>query len=378
MRLLFVSHSFPPPDAPLANLGGMQRVAVELAGALAADPRIELHPLVLRSPWRGIVRRAVPFLASLAWRVPREVRARRIDAVLFSSITTALPAALMAGGVRRGGALAASIAHGLDVTSPNLAYQLAVRRTLGALDRVLPISRATAEACRTRGVTDGRLQVVPNGIDLARFAGAPNHVLRERPPAGSFLLVSVGRQVPRKGFAWFVAEVMPRLGPRFHYWLAGDGPERGAIQTAARRAGVGDRVRLLGVVGEPELVALYRLGQLFVMPNVPVAGDLEGFGLVMLEAAACGLPALAADLEGIRDVVSEGKNGWLVPSRDATAFAARIEALAADPEGLGALACSAAEHVRDHFTWPAVVDQLVAVLAPGASAPPPARGEGAP
>ena len=81
------------------------------------------------------------------------------------------------------------------------------------------------------------------------------------------------------------------------------------------------RVRCLGKISEDELVELYRRGQLFVMPNIVVPGDMEGFGIVMLEAGACGLPTLAADLEGIRDVIDEGINGWFAPTEDADAFA---------------------------------------------------------
>ena len=90
---------------------------------------------------------------------------------------------------------------------------------------------------------------------------------------------------------------------------------------------MGDRVRRLGRISEEELIELYRRGQLFIMPNIVVPGDMEGFGIVMLEAGACGLPNLAADLEGIRDVIEDGVNGWFAPSEDANAFAARIEAL---------------------------------------------------
>ena len=80
-------------------------------------------------------------------------------------------------------------------------------------------------------------------------------------------------------------------------------------------------MRVLGQVSEALLVTLFQGSDLFVMPNIPVAGDLEGFGVVMLEAGLCGLPIVAAELEGIRDVVREGENGVLVSPGDAVAFA---------------------------------------------------------
>ena len=121
MRLLFVSHSFAPEEAPLSNVGGMQRVAMELYEHLDNDPRVEVHQLVLRAPWRMIVPRAMVFLASLLYRLPRLVKRHDIDVVLFSSITTAFPVMRIGKRLRRQGCTLASIAHGLDVTEPNFA-----------------------------------------------------------------------------------------------------------------------------------------------------------------------------------------------------------------------------------------------------------------
>jgi phosphatidylinositol alpha-1,6-mannosyltransferase len=135
-----------------------------------------------------------------------------------------------------------------------------------------------------------------------------------------------------------------------------------AIRTAANSAGVAERVHLLGRIGETPLRRLLAAGDLFVMPNIPVAGDMEGFGVVMLEAGLAGLPAVASDLEGIRDVVLEGVSGHLVPALDAAAFADCIRRYDVDREALSRLAASARDHVRRTFTWPAVADQYVGVL----------------
>ncbi len=181
-------------------------------------------------------------------------------------------------------------------------------------------------------------------------------------PADAFLLVTVGRQVRRKGFAWFIENVMPKLPERVVLWLAGDGPERENIEVTIERAGLQRRVRCLGKISEAELVELYRRGQLFVMPNIVVPGDMEGFGIVMLEAGACGLPTLAADLEGIRDVIDEGVNGWFAPTGDADAFARRIQALADDPEGLRAASVRTAEYVTSTFPWERTAERYLDVL----------------
>jgi len=360
MRLLFVSHSFPPANAPMRNIGGMQRVATELHAALLDRDDITMRTIALRSSWKWVHLKAVPFLVSLGLRLGREASSFGADAVLFTSMTTALPLLTAGPGLRKNGIRLAAIVHGLDVTDPNPAYQAAVRRILQLLDVVMPVSRATGEELVARGLSPEKVKVVPNAVDLKRFeAAAATHTesgsvaIEGAPtlPDDAFLLVTVGRQVRRKGFAWFIENVMPRLPERVVFWLAGDGPERDNIEAAIERAGLQRRVRRLGRISEAELIELYRRAQLFIMPNIVVPGDMEGFGIVMLEAGACGLPTLAADLEGIRDVVQEGVNGWFAPSGDAAAFAARIEALMDDPAEVRAASERTAKYVTETFTW---------------------------
>lgn len=352
-------------------MGGMQRVATELHSALQGRDEVAMRTLALRSSWKWVHIKAVPFLASLAVRLGREAVVHRADTILFSSMTTALPLLFAGPALKKKGVRLAAIAHGLDVTDPNPAYQMAVRRLCGMLDAVMPVSHATGEQLIARGLPGERLHVVPNAVDLDRFKGvAASRGERERLeitgapplPEDAFLLVTVGRQVRRKGFAWFIENVMPELPKRVVFWLAGDGPERESIEAAIERMGLQRRVCCLGKISETELVELYRRGQLFVMPNIVVPGDMEGFGIVMLEAGACGLPTLAADLEGIRDVIDEGVNGWFAPTEDADAFAARIQALLDDPEALRAAGKRTAEYVTSTFPWNRTAERYLQVL----------------
>jgi phosphatidylinositol alpha-1,6-mannosyltransferase len=375
MHILFVSHSLPPVDRPLSNVGGMQRVAAKLHDELAAHSNVTLTPVLLRSPWRWVHLRVVPFLARAAWHIRRAVARGDVDVVLFSSMVTATLALPLRGLFDRHGVTAAAIVHGLDVTTSFPPYQWLVPKVFGALDAVLPVSRATAAACEARGLAHSKVHVVPNGIDLERFPplldratmrGELREALateRHPLPDDALLLCSVGRQVERKGFAWFVEHVMPRLPSQVHYWLAGDGPRADAIQAAIDRHHVGDRVRLLGRVSEADLVRLYRGADLFIMPNVPVEGDMEGFGIVMLEAGQCGCPVVASRLEGIQDVVTNGVNGQLVEPEDPEAFAEAIRVYCDHPERLQPDAERAATHVAHAFGWRAVADQYVETLA---------------
>ncbi len=371
MRLLFVSHSFPPKNRPLANVGGMQRVATELYTALQEHPKVQLAGMLLRTSWRWTHVRMVPFWIRAYFGIRSLALQNRVEVVLFSSMVTAALAVLLRPLLAPRGVRMAAIVHGRDVTLPAPFYQWFVPKVFAALDAVLPVSRATGEECLKRGLAPAKLHVVPNGVNLNRFASLDDKATM-RPelvdilsplPDDALLLCSVGRQVERKGFAWFVDKVMPHLPENVHYWLVGDGPEEENIRAAIDRHGLADRVQMLGRVSDDALAKLYRGADLFIMPNRPVPGDMEGFGVVMLEAGLGGLPAIAAKLEGILDVVTDGVNGHLLETGDAEGFAKTILRYHTDRAALAEASARAYQHTVETFGWPAVAARYVDVLA---------------
>ena len=373
-RLLFVTHSFPPPDRPLASVGGMQRVATELHQALDQLPDVHLESQILYSSWERVHQRVPYFLLKTAGRLSQVAREKSVDAVLFSSMVTASLTTLRKRKLQKAGIKTAAIVHGQDVTTPFVLYQRFVPKVFGSIDAILPVSRATGEQCLERGLAPAKLHVVPNGVKLDRFAPLADRVQmrqellialdhQETPlPDNALLLCSVGRQVKRKGFTWFIQDVMPRLPEDVHYWLAGDGPETETIQRVAQESGVSHRVRLLGRISDEELALLYRGADLFMMPNIPVPGTMEGFGVVLLECGLNGMPAIAARLEGIQDVIKENENGHFVESEDADGFTEFVLKYYHDRTSLKELSYRAASYTRDTFSWGAVARQYVNVL----------------
>lgn len=362
----------------MENVGGMQRVALKLHESLderaARGDDLAYDSILLRSAWRTLHAKVPFFLASAAGRIARAAWRNSVDVVLFSSMVTAALAVPLRGLLRRRDVKTAAIVHGLDVTKPVAPYQWFVPTVFDALDAILPVSRATRQACLDRGATPDRLCVVPNGIDVDRFQ-APTSRTEARaaleegldapapaPPPDGLLLCSVGRQVKRKGTAWFVDAVMPTLPDDVHYWIAGDGPQLAPIRDAVERHDLGDRVRILGRISNENLARLYRGSDLFVMPNVPVEDDMEGFGIVLLEAGQCGTPAVAARLEGIQDVITDGVNGHLVTPEDPGAFVEAIQQYRRAPDALDAAARRAVEHTEQTFGWPAVASTYVSTL----------------
>ena len=377
MRILFVSHSLPPHGRPMDNLGGTQRVAIDLHDSLLTHRGAEVRAHVLRSPWSQRHWRTPLFMAGAISEIRRAAERKEIDVVLFSSMVTAALAVPLKQHLRKHGVLAAAIVNGQDATTPTWPYPWWVRRVFDSLDLVLPISHATAAACGERGLSEEKCAVVLLGIKLDRFAapadrGESRGRLLDFVRGGDhdaglkvprLILCSVGRLVPRKGVAWFVSGVMPLLPGDVHFFVAGEGPDRAQIEAAIAKHQLGGRVKLLGAISDPELEMLYHGSDLFVMPNVPVAGDMEGFGLVMLEAGLCGLPVIASRLEGIADVVTEGENGHLVPSADAVAFRDAVMKYHSDASALRDAATRARLHTAARFGWSGVTDRYLEILS---------------
>ena len=279
----------------MENVGGMQRVALQLHDALTdidreAESGLDYEAELLRTSWDRVHIRTPLFLLKAAARILRAAWRGEVDVVLFSSMVTASLAVPLQGFLRNRGVHTAAIVHGLDVTLPVAPYQWFVPKVFRALDAVLPVSRATGAACTDRGLDPSKCRVVPNGIDPGRFptptrpvSGAagngasgdgavadgeivPEPASPHAPATGvdsasslpddALLLCSVGRQVERKGFAWFVDRVMPRLPEDVHYWMAGDGPRSDAIQDAIDRHGLAGRVRRLGRISNDDLARL--------------------------------------------------------------------------------------------------------------------------
>jgi len=262
-------------------------------------------------------------------------------------------------------------AHGLDVIYPNRLYQMVIPACTKRLDFVICNSNHTRKLCLTRGVEAGRARVIPVGVNPESFKLSLTEKehshwigqwgLKSRP---RHMLLTVGRLVPRKGVSFLVSQVLPQLAQRRDDWVylvVGDGPERRVIEAAARERGVDKMVRVLGQVPDDELQATYAMADLFVMPNVLVAGDSEGFGLVTLEARAAGLPVVASSLEGISDSFDSINDGILVPPGDAEAFVEAIDRLLETELTMEARLCRR-RRVESRYGWTYIAGEYLAVF----------------
>ena len=201
----------------------------------------------------------------------------------------------------------------------------------------------------------GAVAVIPNGVDRERFAPVPDARAAARDrlglAAGDLVALFVGGDWERKGLRFAIEAVADADG--WHLVVVGRGDEA-RHQAHARRHGAGERVHFAGATSEP--AGYYAAADAFLLPTA-----YEAFPLVSLEAAAAGLPLLAARVSGVEELVDDGRNGWFV-TRDASAIAQRLRRLGDDP-ALRTRLGAAARADSTRYTWERVVDTYVELYA---------------
>ena len=348
--------------------GGSEQVLLHL---LAGLDRAKWRPVLLHHPEPGLARlvkearasgvptRAVARVtdANLLLRLPGLVRAIAAErpAVFHAHLNwpLACKVGLVAAAFRRVPAVVATV-HLVVEGLMNRNVRLQVRAVGTAVDRYLAVSQHVRDrlAAGVR-LPERKLRVVPNGIDPAPFAGAADPALRARLTGSPDrpLVFTAARLSPHKGLDVLVSAAA--LVPEALFVVAGEGPERAALEARAQALGVAQRVRLLGARDDvPELLAVC---DLFVLPSL-----VEGLPLSVLEAMAAAKPVVATRIGGTTEAVVDGETGFLVPPGDAGALATAIRTLLADPLRARRTGEAARDRLRARFTARAMVDGVSA------------------
>ena len=349
-RILFVARTFPP------SIGGMQNLALQLSKSLR-----KLADVTMLVNGKG--KKALPaflpysFISALYLAKKHRVQLIHLADALLAPIGVALKKAT--------GLPVTATIHGLDVIFPNPIYQAVVPKSVGWLDMTMPNSRATEAVVHAHAGRATPTTAIPLGVNpLPEPDENSIRDFRERAGVGSErVLLTTGRLIKRKGVAWFVERVLPSLPGDVIYVVIGEGEEAGSITAAASAARVSERVRLLGRVPAELLAAAYASADVFVMPNVAVPGDMEGFGLVALEAAAAGLPVVASSLEGITEAVSHERNGLLVTPGSAGEFISTLCQLLDFPaEQRRVVGGSFRTYTMETFSWDRAAERYIDVM----------------
>jgi phosphatidylinositol alpha-1,6-mannosyltransferase len=386
LRLLATAYDYRP------RLGGVATCAYGLLGALARREAVRVRLLARAHPEGAAFDRHGAFetarvplpelaplaAAALAPRLALEAARFRPHAIVNSLWLPDGLASLSLGPARAAGRLPYFVlAHGVEVLESRRSRRKRLRGLLSPLKRavfraatgVFAVSRYTRDrVIDETGIDEARVHVVHNGVDVERFAPrsrAPDLVDRHG-LASRRVLLTVARLEDYKGVDRAIAalrHVVARHRDAL-YLVCGDGPDRSRLEALARHYRVRDHVVFAGAVPEERLPDYYSLADCFVLLSREDrdAPNVEGFGIVFLEAAACAKPAIAGRSGGIADAVVDGRTGWLVdPWDDAAVGAAMLEALG-DPAGLSRRGEAARERARAELTWDAMAGRVLEVV----------------
>jgi phosphatidylinositol alpha-1,6-mannosyltransferase len=372
MRLLLITKDFPP------DVGGIQSYCWELAHRFVASceafcvvaPRLPGSAEVdARAPFPvhrvACTRNTFAALSSL--HLPALHRRYGFDTVLGAQWQTALPALAASSLVHRPRVFAA--VHGREILTRHYAklpggaeaFHAARRATLERVDAIFPVSHYALALVQEQGIPYRRAAVVPNGCDPERYRPADGSAVRTKLGLGERpTLLTLGRLVPRKGVDT-VLRALPAIQaavPEVVYLVGGAGPDEARLKALASELGLDGCVRFLGRVPDDELLATYGAADLFVLAAREERPDVEGFGLVYLEANACGKAVVGTTSGGVPDAVVPGKTGLLVAPDDALAFARAVIELLSDPARARAMGEAGRVRVQREATWDRVASTL--------------------
>ncbi len=382
-RVLLVSNDFPP------RRGGIQSYLENLVAGLVADGR---HTMTVYAPkWKGdaayderakqvghggatgfeVVRHPTSLMIpepSVASTMRKLIRTRDVDTVWFGA---AAPLALLSPLARHAGAtrvIASTHGHEVGWSMVPLA-RTALRRIGNDTDVVTFISQYTRGRFAAAFGPNAALEHLAPGVDTDRFRPDPaaRARLRARYGLGARpVVVCVSRLVPRKGQDMLI-RALPAVRhrvPDAALVIVGGGPHRDELHRLAQVSRVTEHVVFTDGVPAEELPAHHAMADVFAMPcRTRGAGlDVEGLGIVYLEASASGVPVVAGRSGGAPESVADGRTGLVVDGRDVGAIAAAVGDLLADPARATAMGAAGREWVVDDWQWSTKAQRLSELL----------------
>lgn len=346
MEVLFLSHKYPPAT------GGMEKQSYELIKGMQQYARV--HHLIYNGSGNKLL-----FFLTLERNIRRILKKNPGIRVIHYNDGLMAAACLWHRSYRH--LLRVVTLHGLDVVFPNSIYQRYILPAFNRFDSIIAVSEATAEACIERGIEETKLTVIHNGVEhaLADFKTSFSRLdyFKEKwniDARRKKILLLLGRPVKRKGFSWFIEQVLPYLKGDVLVLLVGpfqkknitDGfirllpgglrksielllgwpSDTHAIKKLLRDDVFARHVLHLGRLDFKEIQELWVHSDAFLVPNIQVKGDMEGFGLVCLEAALSGATVFASTSGGLKHTIRHGVNGLLLPEGDSITWAGSLNA----------------------------------------------------
>jgi phosphatidyl-myo-inositol dimannoside synthase len=366
---LIVTNDFPPRQGGIQSF--VHGLASRLPGQVAVyapawedaksfDARqpfpVTRHPTSLMLPVPSVARRAVAAL-----------REYECDTVLFGA---AAPLGLLAPVLRRAGATRiVAVTHGHEAGWAALPGARGLLHRIGDTVDVVTYLGEYFRARLARALSPeaaARMVRLAPGVDVAAFRPGRPEIRERLGLTGRPVVVCVSRLVPRKGQDTLI-RAWPQVQaavPEAALLLVGDGPYRGDLRRLATELGVAGSVTFTGSVPAADLPGYYSAGDVFAMPcRTRRRGlDVEGLGIVYLEASAAGLPVIGGDSGGAPDAILDGETGYVVPGRSVPALAARLTELLTDPVRRKAMGQRGLAWAEQEWDWSRVATRLTGIL----------------
>jgi glycosyltransferase involved in cell wall biosynthesis len=362
MKILFISRAFPPV------LGGIENQNYGISEALSKVAKVKIIAnrrgkkfLPLFLPWVAI--KALFMLG-------------RYDVVLLGDgVLSPIGVFLKAFYPKK---KIISIIHGLDITfglNKSLLgkiYRFVNIPSHKKMDKLIMVGNETIKEAIKSGVPEKKCVFIPNGIDSSDICEDHNREELEKLTGFDLLdkkvIVRVGRYVKHKGVEWFIRKVMPKIPENYVLVAAGgvvakktagDKNYFPVCKRAVEENNLGSRVRLLKNLSWEDMKILFNTADIFISPNIIVPGSMEGFGINAVEGAACARVVVASRLEGLKDAIWEGENGFLVEPGNTEAWTGKINELLADDEFRREFGEKAKKWTIEKFSWDVIAKKYI-------------------
>ena len=355
MKILFISHSYPPIR------GGVETQNYNLSRHLE---KLTDTKIIANSKGKSRLPLFLPatFLRALFLMKTYDT------CIVGNGVLAPLAAALKFFFPKKG---FYSVVHGLDITFAfksgllSTIYRNINIPSLKRLDKLFMVGNFTISEAQRMGIQRSHCVFIPNGVsisdlkedfsrdELSRLFGAPT--------GNKKVILRLARFVPHKGTDWFIRNVMPMLpddvvmiaaGHRVSRNTAGDPDNFNDCEEAIKEKNLQQRVKLMPSLAQEDLKILLNTVDLVVSPNINYPGSSEGFGINVIEAAACERVVLASNLQGLGDAVKDGQNGFLVEPENVEQWVNRITEIFAEGDNfLHGFGKSARRYVEENYDW---------------------------
>ena len=368
MDILVVTWNYPP------RCGGMEKLLAGLCDGLRKNHRLLIITSyandrcaddkdTFRPPCPGLV---TFFLYAFCKGVLLLGRHSSVKLVFGGSVLV-VPVVLLLSRLFRRKAVVQ--AHGLDLIYPNSLYQLLCVGSLKFCDKIIANSSYTSSLIHQKSARTDLTAVIPPGVTLESFARSVDvHAIKtEYGLQGKQMILFVGRLVRRKGVKEFIENCLVEILSKFPgvcFVIVGDNANDaltdrddvlGDIASLLTEMKLNEHVKLLGALDDDAVVDLYQACDIVVFPALAMLDDVEGFGIVLLEAAAAGKPVVATRTGGTGEAVEAGASGVLIAPDDYRSMTQSITQLLADRETRLAIGEYAQRRVKERFSWSAII-----------------------